>query len=309
MELEERAQVEGAARDQSLIEGLRARRVAGARAQEAAVTRVQRIERIVETARRRRLASPVLARDDRELDREHLLRRELALDPHARSLGDLRRGVQRDLRRAPHTVASDALEQQALRAAFHGRARRPAVDLAVAAYREHVAERCLELELDDQMDRPGVRVQHADALPQAVGEEARSADRERVRGVARRAEGGATLRVHQLERRHVVLLGVRRQQHGLGAVDAEPVAREELRVVVVEPERARRRERQASVVLGDEDELILFERYGHALVHSLALATCSSFSFSIASAPNSTMSSDCAVVMFFASSTNSATRR
>jgi hypothetical protein len=63
--------------------------------------------------------------------------------------------------------------------------------------------------------------------------------------------------VHELERGDVVLLGVRRQEQRLAAVDAHLVAREELRVVVVQAERARRSQWQAAVVLSDEDELVL----------------------------------------------------
>src|SRR5204863_1803508 len=83
MELEQRAQVERAARDKALVERLRARRVPRARAKESPVARVERVERVVEAARRRRLARAVLPRDDGELEREDLLRRELALDAHA----------------------------------------------------------------------------------------------------------------------------------------------------------------------------------------------------------------------------------
>ena len=51
VELEQRTQVERAARDESLVERLRARRVARARAKEAAVASIQRVERIVEATR------------------------------------------------------------------------------------------------------------------------------------------------------------------------------------------------------------------------------------------------------------------
>src|SRR5207247_3479267 len=105
------------------------------------------------------------------------------------------------------------------------------------------------------MRRLWVRVEYADALAQAVGEEACAPDRERLRGVAGRADRRA-LGVHQLERRDVVLLRVRGEEERLGAVDAHLVAGEELRVVVVEPERARCAQRETAVVFRDEDELI-----------------------------------------------------
>src|SRR6266850_1157413 len=131
-----------------------------------------------------------------------------------------------------------------------------------------------------------------------------------------RAEHGA-LRVHELERGDVVLLGVRRERYGLAPVHSQLVSGEELRVVEVEPERARRPQRQAAVILGDEDETVLLQARGHFFALAWACsAACaspprrrSSASFSIAGAPASTRSSDCAVVMSRASSMKSATRR
>src|SRR6266540_376117 len=75
--------------------------------------------------------------------------------------------------------------------------------------------------------------------------------RKRVRRMESRAER-RTLGVHELERGDVVLLGVGGEQDRRGAVHAQRVAREELRVVVVEPEWTRAAERKATVVLGDE---------------------------------------------------------
>ena len=106
-----------------------------------------------------------------------------------------------------------------------------------------------------------VRVQDADALAQAVREEASATDGECLGGVPRRAEGRA-FRVHELEGRHVVLLGVRRKKDRPGTVHAQPVPGEVLRVVVVEAEWARRAEGQSPVILGHEDERVLLQRDG-----------------------------------------------
>jgi hypothetical protein len=96
---------------------------------------------------------------------------------------------------------------------------------AAAAHREHVAERRLELELERDAHRPRVRVEHTDALAQTVREEARAPDRERLGRVTRRAESRAALGAHELERRDVVLLGVRRQEDRGRPVHAERVPR------------------------------------------------------------------------------------
>jgi hypothetical protein len=101
-----------------------------------------------------------------------------------------------------------------------------------------------------------VRVEDANSLAETVGEEARPADRERVGGVPRRTEH-RTFGMHQLERRDVVLLGVRREEDRTRAVDAQRVPREVLGVVVVEAERTHRAERQPPIVLRHEDELVL----------------------------------------------------
>src|SRR5512143_2875607 len=94
-----------------------------------------------------------------------------------------------DLGRASHAVATDALEHEKVAAPLdrHRRGRRR--DLAVPADREHVAERRLERELDRDTRGSWVRVQHADPLAQAVGEEARAAYRHRRGAVAARGEG------------------------------------------------------------------------------------------------------------------------
>ncbi len=86
VELEQGAKVERAARDEPVVQRLRARLVTRAAAQESLVARVERVERVVEAAGRRRLASAVLTRDDRDLEREDLLRRELARDEERRAL-------------------------------------------------------------------------------------------------------------------------------------------------------------------------------------------------------------------------------
>src|SRR6266480_3428977 len=89
-----------------------------------------------------------------------------------------------------------------------GRRERSEAQIAIGADREHVAERGLELELDDHVDRMRVRVEHADALAEAVREKARAADREGVGRVPCRSEDGA-FGMHELEGGDVVLLGVR----------------------------------------------------------------------------------------------------
>ena len=157
-------------------------------------------------------------------------------------LDGVRRGAQGDLGRAPHAVPADALEDEAALSWATGRRERSETQIAIGADREHVAERGLELELDDNVDRMRVRVEHTDALAETVREKPGPADRERVGGVPRGTEHRA-FRVHELERRDVVLLRVRRQQDGPRAVHAQRVAREVLRVVVVEAERAHRAER------------------------------------------------------------------
>ena len=146
-------------------------------------------------------------RDDRDLEREHLLRCEIPLEDHARTVDPVGHGAHRDLRRAAHTIAAHALEHDPILPPFHRGGDRHA-HIAVAAHREHVAEGRLELKLERDMRRLWVRVEYADALAQAVGEEACAPDRERLRGVASRADRRA-LGVHQLERRDVVLLRVR----------------------------------------------------------------------------------------------------
>ena len=242
VELKERAQVERAACDEPLVEGLGARGVARARPEESAVPRVQRVDGVVETIGRRRRTGAVLARYDRELELQDLLRAEGARDLEDVAQGRVRRGPQGDFGRSAHAVPPDTLEDEAaLTGASRGCERLRAQVVAVRAHREHVTERRLELELDLNVDGMGVRVQHADALPQAVREEARAPDGECLGGVSCRAEGRA-FRVHELEGRHVVLLGVRRKEDRPGAVHSQPVPGEVLRVVVIEAEGARRAE-------------------------------------------------------------------
>ena len=256
VELEKRSQVERASRDEALVERLRARAVAGARPQEAAVASVERVDRVVEAIRRRRRSSAVFARDGGELELEELLRPERARHAEHVSLDRVRRGSQRDLGRPPNTVSADALEDEATLSRPARRGERREAEVAICPHREHVAERRLELELDFHVDRVRVRVEHADPLAESVREKARPADRQRVRGMPCRPEHRA-LGMHELKCRDVVLLGVRRQEERPRAVHTERVAREVLRVVVVEAERAHRAERQAPIVLGDEDELVL----------------------------------------------------
>jgi len=256
VELEQRPQVERAPGDETLVEHLRARRVPRARPQESPVTSVERVDRVVEPIGRRRRGGTVLARDDRKLQLQELLRPERSCHAKDVPFDRVRRGAQGDLGRPSHSVPADALKDQPALARAARRGERGKAQIAVGAHREHVPECGLEFELDAHVDRMRVCVEDADPLTKAVREKTRPPDRERVGGVPRGTEHGA-FGMHELERRDVVLLGVRRQQEGPGPVHAEGVAREVLRVVVVEAERAHRAERQAPILLGDEDDLVL----------------------------------------------------
>jgi len=143
----------------------------------------------------------------------------------------------------------------------------------IAADREHVAERGVELELDPEPDLSGIAVQDADALAQAIHEEACPSHRERLRREDRAVvEGRGTVR--ELECADVVLLRVRREQRGRLAVDAEREPREELGVVVVEPEWRGRAQGEAPIVIGHEDEAVLL--HGDAHQRSTRARLCSS---------------------------------
>src|SRR4029079_15718554 len=101
-------------------------------------------------------------------DREHLLRSELPLDPDPHPVDRVRGGVDLELGRPSDGVAGHALQRESIGPPLDTHGCRDGRDLAVPAYREHVAERRLELELDDEVERTRIRVQHADSLTQAV---------------------------------------------------------------------------------------------------------------------------------------------
>ena len=113
VEFEERAHVERAARDESLVEGLGARRVSRARPQEPSVARVERVDRVVEAVGRRGGAGAVLARDHRELELEELLWPERARHAKAISLDGVGRRAERDFRGPTNAVAAETFEHDA----------------------------------------------------------------------------------------------------------------------------------------------------------------------------------------------------
>jgi len=165
--------------------------VAGARTKKSTVARVQRVDRVVEAVGRRSRRGAVLARNRGELQLKELLRPERPR--HAKDVsGDRVRGrAQGDLGRAPDAVPADALEDETALARATRRRERGKTQVAVGADGEHVAERGLELELDDDVDGMRVRVEDADALAQSIREKTRAADRERVGRMPRRSEDGS----------------------------------------------------------------------------------------------------------------------
>src|SRR5437879_5399525 len=157
VELEERTQVQRASRDEALVERLRARAVARAGTQESPVARVERVDRVIETIRRRRRRGAVLARDGGELQLEELLRSKRARHAEHVPLDRVRGRPERDLGRPPDAVATDSLEDQATFPRPARRRERREAEVAIRAHREHIAERGFELELDFTVDRVRVR--------------------------------------------------------------------------------------------------------------------------------------------------------
>ena len=164
-EFDERAQVERAAGDEPFVERLRARRIEGAAAQEAAVAGVERVQRVVEAGRRRGDRRAVLAREDRELDREDALRGELSLHHEDVPVDRVGRGPHGHLGHAPHTVTPQPLEDERVAPLRPLDRRVDALPALIAADGEHVLERRLEFELDAHLRRPRLRVLDPDALP------------------------------------------------------------------------------------------------------------------------------------------------
>src|SRR5207248_4510999 len=95
---------------------------------------------------------------------EELLRGERSGDAEFVAVDLVGRRAERDLGRAADAVPPEALEEQSAFTGVALRGERLLREIAVGAHREHVAEGGLELELDRDRHRMGVRVQYPDPL-------------------------------------------------------------------------------------------------------------------------------------------------